>query len=138
LKYVLDTKILSALMRGDAAVKARIAERSPAELFTPQPALAELWFGVTRLADSKRQRRLKQRLQRIERAIERAVWTDEVSREFARIKTWLQRRGEVIEDFDVAIAAHALAEGATLVTNDQHMRRIPGLLVEDWSEERRQ
>jgi tRNA(fMet)-specific endonuclease VapC len=39
-----------------------------------------------------------------------------------------------IEDFDAAIAAHALAGGATLVTsNGRHMTGIPGLRVEDWS-----
>ena len=38
-----------------------------------------------------------------------------------------------IEDFDAAIAAQALAIGATLVTaNIEHMTRIPGLRIEDW------
>jgi predicted transcriptional regulator len=42
--------------------------------------------------------------------------------------------GKRIEDFDAAIAAHALALGATLVTvNLGHMTRFPGLRVEDWS-----
>ena len=36
--------------------------------------------------------------------------------------------------FDAAIAAHALALEATLVTaNVDHMIRVPGLRVEDWS-----
>jgi tRNA(fMet)-specific endonuclease VapC len=38
-------------------------------------------------------------------------------------------------DFDAAIAAHALASGATLVTaNLDHMARVPGLQIEDWSQ----
>ena len=45
----------------------------------------------------------------------------------------LERRGTRIEDFDAAIAAHALALDATLVTADlDHMIRVPGLRVEDW------
>ena len=37
------------------------------------------------------------------------------------------------KDFDAAIAAHAFAIGATLVTADlAHMTRVPGLKVEDW------
>jgi predicted nucleic acid-binding protein len=33
-----------------------------------------------------------------------------------------------------AIAAHALDAGATLVTPDrQHMPRVPGRVIEDWS-----
>lgn len=39
-----------------------------------------------------------------------------------------------IEDFDAAIAAHAVAAGATLVTADTaHMARVPGLRIEDWT-----
>ena len=64
----------------------------------------------------------------------RAEWTDAVSQMFGRIKATLERRGMRIEDFDAAIAAHALALDATLVTaNVDHMIRVPGLLVEDWS-----
>jgi tRNA(fMet)-specific endonuclease VapC len=56
-----------------------------------------------------------------------------VSERFAAIKATLERRGERIEDFDAAIAAHALAEGTVLVTADlDHMLRIPGLTVENW------
>lgn len=39
-----------------------------------------------------------------------------------------------IEDFDVAVAAHAVAYRAVLVTAKvRHMSRIAGLVVEDWS-----
>ena len=53
---------------------------------------------------------------------------------YGRIKATLEQRGIRIEDFDAAIAAHALAVDATLVTSDiAHMTRVPGLRVEDWS-----
>ena len=46
----------------------------------------------------------------------------------------LERRGTKIEDFDAAIAAHALALDATLVTaNLDHVTRVPELRIEDWS-----
>jgi tRNA(fMet)-specific endonuclease VapC len=63
----------------------------------------------------------------------RVEWTDDVSLAFGEIKADLQRRGAPIEDLDVAIAAHAAATGATLVTdNVSDMRRIRGLLIENW------
>ena len=43
------------------------------------------------------------------------------------------RRSIRIEDFDIAIAAHALALDATLVSdNVAHVSRIPDLRVENW------
>ena len=49
------------------------------------------------------------------------------------MKAALEKRGERIEDFDAAIAAHALAESAVLITSNlNHMIRIHGLKVEDW------
>ena len=51
----------------------------------------------------------------------------------ASIKASLERRGMRIEDIDGAIAAHARALDATLVTaNLDHMTRVPGLQIEDW------
>jgi predicted nucleic acid-binding protein len=45
-----------------------------------------------------------------------------------------ERQGTRIEDFDAAIAAHALAVDGSLVTASRdHMDRVPGLRVEDWS-----
>ena len=42
---------------------------------------------------------------------------------------------ERIEDFDAAVAAHAVAMGCVLVTaNVKHMMRVPGLEIEDWSQ----
>ena len=41
--------------------------------------------------------------------------------------------GLEMEDFDAAIAAHALAVGGVLVTaNLDHLARVPGLRVQDW------
>jgi predicted nucleic acid-binding protein len=47
------------------------------------------------------------------------------------MKVDLERRGMGLEDSDVAVAAHAAAGKATLVTNDvEHTGRVAGLRVE--------
>ena len=132
--YVLDTNAVSALMKGTTAVVERLVTTTPADVAVPQPVLAEIAFGIERLPRSKRRAALQARFDLISAEVPRAEWTDAVSRMFGRIKATLERRGARIEDFDAAIAAHALALDATLVTaNVDHMIRIPGLLVEDWS-----
>lgn len=133
--YVLDTNAVSALMKGSAAFVERLALHAPADVATPQPVIAELAYGIERLPRSRRRTALQARFDLICSEIPRAEWTDAVSQAYGRIKAALERRGARIEDFDAAIAAHALASGATLVTaNRDHMARVPGLQIEDWSQ----
>ena len=134
MKYLLDTNAVSALMKGVPAVVDRLQAISRAEVAAPQPVLAEIAYGLERLPRSKRRTDLLARFDLVCLEIARAEWTDQVSHAYGRVKAALERRGERIEDFDAAIAAHALAIEATLVTaNLAHMRRVPGLKVEDWS-----
>lgn len=134
MKIVLDTNIVSALMKGDPRVMERLKQRNKGEVSVPQPVLAEIAYGIERLPRSKRKETLQERFDLVRSELARSIWSDEVSESFGRIKAMLEKKGQRIEDFDAAIAAHALATGAVLVTaNLQHMNRIPGLTVEDWS-----
>jgi len=131
--YVLDTNAISALMKGSPRVVERLAKTTPADVAIPQPVIAEIAFGIERLPRSKRRASLQSRFELLCGQIPRADWTDVVSQMYGRVKATLERRGTRIEDFDAAIAAHALALDAILVTaNLDHMTRIPGLRVEDW------
>jgi len=134
--YLLDANAVSALMKGDPAVVARLRAVARADVALPQPVVAEIAYGIERLPRSKRREALADRFELIRGELGRSVWTDSVSERFASIKATLERRGERIEDFDAAVAAHALAESAVLVTaNLRHMARIAGLRVEDWARE---
>ena len=134
MKYVLDTNAVSALMKGSAAVVDRLAATAPADVAVPQPALAEIAYGIERLTRSKRRRALQARFDLLCSELPRVAWTDAVSQMYGRVKATLERRGTRIEDIDAAIAAHALAFDATLVTADlDHMTRVPGLRIESWS-----
>jgi tRNA(fMet)-specific endonuclease VapC len=131
--YVLDTNAVSALMKGSEPVIERLAACAPSDVGVPQPVIAELAFGLERLPRSKRRSALEARFELICSELSRVLWTDDVSLAYGRIKALLERRGARIEDFDAAIAAHALAHSATLVTaNIDQMTRVPDLQVEDW------
>ena len=133
-RYVLDTNAVSALMKGEPRVVARLAAVSRADVGVPHPVLAEIAYGIERLPRSKRRVALQERFELVRTDLGRVSWTDTVSERFGAIKAALERRGRRIEDFDAAIAAHALAEGAVLVTaNLDDMTRVPGLTVEDWA-----
>lgn len=130
---VLDTTVVSALMRGDPPAVEKLELCGRLNISIPQPVVAEIRYGLSRLPKSARRSRLEVRFDRIAQEIQRAPWTDEVSAMFGRLKAELERRGSMIEDFDLAIAAHALAERAVLATsNIRHMSRVPFLELEDW------
>lgn len=133
MKYVLDTYTFSALMKGDAAVVNRLASAGRTNVAVPQPVLAEIAYGIARLPASRRRAMLTDRAGLLKRELARLPWTDAVSHAFGQIKESLERQGLRIEDIDVAIAAHALATNAVLVTTDRdHMTRIPDLTVQNW------
>ena len=136
MKYVLNTNVVSLLMKGDPNVIGRLKAVSRADVCIPHPVVAEITYGIQRLSRSKRKDALASRFDLLKSEIGRLAWSDEVSEAFGGIKSGLERKGERIEDFDAAVAAHALAKGYVLVTaNLKHMTRVPGLQVEDWSEQ---
>jgi len=50
------------------------------------------------------------------------------------VKRQLTKTGEIIGQNDIAIAGHAIAAGCTLITNNmREFRRVPALVLEDWS-----
>lgn len=121
-------------MRGDPHAVARLAAASRPEVFIPQPTVAEIAYGISRLRASRRRRALEESLADLLAVVQRAPWTDEVGMQFGAIKAALERRGTRLEDMDIAIAAHARALRGVLVTGDnRHMSRIPSLVIEDWS-----
>ena len=132
-KYVLDTNTLSFLMAGDPAVCQRLLKLARTDVLLPQPVIAEIEYGLQRIKPSNRKQRLVARFEVLAGELPRTLWTDEVSRAFGQIKADLERRGVRLEDFDLAVAAHAVALGATLVTdNVKHLGRVAGLEFENW------
>lgn len=134
--YLLDTNAVSAVMRGDPAVVARLRATRKGDVAVPQPVLAEIQYGIERLPRSKRRESLRRRYDLVRDELARIAWTDAVSESFGHLKARLEREGRRLEDFDLAIAAHALASSAVLVTADGDMARIPGVVIEDWARSR--
>jgi len=134
MKFILDTNAVSALMRGDSRAIAKLGQLAHKDVAVPQPVFAEIAYGIERLPKSKRKAALRERFALVRDELTAAPWSDDVSDGFGVIKAELERAGTRIEDFDAAVAAHALALGATLVTaNVKHLARIDGLPIVDWS-----
>lgn len=133
MKYILDTNVVSMFLAGEPTVTERLFSMARTDVLIPQPAVAEIEYGIARLPASARRRRLRGLFERVLADIATAPWTTETSRAFGVIKATLETRGQRIEDFDIAIASHAMALDAVLVTdNVSHLGRVRGLRIENW------
>lgn len=128
--YLLDTNILSDLIRNPTGVAARrVEQRKPKELCTSLVVAAELRYGCAKKASEK----LSSRVESLLEALTVLPLEPPVDREYGRIRAELEAAGQIIGSNDLLIAAQALALGLTLVTdNMREFSRIPGLAVENW------
>jgi tRNA(fMet)-specific endonuclease VapC len=129
-RYLLDTNVLSQLVRDPQGMVAkRLAKHAEADVFTSVVVACELRYGARKKGSAILSQRVEQLLTSIEvAALEPG--TDEV---YALVRTELESRGTPIGANDLLIAAHALAERATLVTdNTAEFQRVPGLTVVNW------
>ena len=131
MRYLLDTNTVSALMRGQQVVAARLAKTPREDVAISQVTVAEIEFGLRYLPASKRRRALEAQWAAIGSELIRLPWDDEVSRRFGERKARLERAGNRMSDFDLAIAVHAVAYGLTLVTADRAFERLR-LRQENW------
>lgn len=75
MKYVLDTNTISFLMRGDPRVTERLASRDRTDVVLPQPAVAEIAYGLARLPRSARRKKLRETFDLVRAQLRRAEWT---------------------------------------------------------------
>lgn len=135
LLYLLDTDIASDdLRRSSALLEARVNDG----LLQQTVALslltrAELCFGQAGMAADDRRRSL---IDHLLLQLPSLPWTAGAADPDGALQDTNQRDGTVAGEIDTQIAAHALAEGLTLVPhNTRHFDLVPGLKVTDWMSE---
>ncbi|MDE2162816.1 MAG: type II toxin-antitoxin system VapC family toxin [Alphaproteobacteria bacterium] len=128
--YMLDTNVVSAIMHdpyGPAAT--RLQQTSLDERAMSIIVAAELRFGIAKRSSKVLAGRLEALIAEIPIVPFRAP-ADEI---YAELRARLEKQGTPAGANDMLIAAHALALGATLVTdNEREFARIKSLKVENW------
>ena len=129
---ILDTDILSSLMRGNADVimKARDYLRTHPRLTISIITRYEILRGL-KAKTAVKQERAFERFSAMSLVV--LPVTETVIFQAAEIYADVYKRGELILDNDIFIAATALVGGYRVITNNErHFRRITGLTVENW------
>lgn len=132
MNYLLDTNICIYLIKAHPpSLVQRIRVVPMEDIGISVITVAELEYGV-----AKSMRADENRLALLEflTPFQIGEFGQTAAYEYGRIRTELEREGQIIGPMDLLIAAHAVAEGATLITNNEReFRRVANLRVENWA-----
>ena len=113
------------------AIMRRFAQLRPAEAVISVIAYGELLYGALKSAHPAS---AIARLHDLIRELQPFPLPETAAETYGFIRAELAKRGEIIGNNDLWIAAHALASGLILVTNNEkEFRRVPGLKIQNWA-----
>lgn len=132
--YLLDTNIVSYFLRGASpALNQRILDSRPEVLAISIISAGELRYGLSQLRPSRRAAQLAHQLDALLTAVSVLALPPEAAQHYGTARSQLEAAGTPIGGNDLWIAAHALSQDLTLVTNNtREFERVPGLRVENW------
>lgn len=131
--YLLDTNMVSCTLKGRSpAARARIASLEPGNSACISAVTeAELLYGIAKSDLGDQRRRL---LDWFLLLVTVHPWGREAARAYGPLRARQEGMGKTLGPLDMQIAAHAIALGATLVTNDRAFHQVPDLPgIENWA-----
>jgi len=129
--YLLDTDTIVFNLKGNAAVRENLLFHINDPIKTSAITLMELYYGAYK---SQKVTGNLAKIKTIEKSLEIIPVGIESVEIFGMLKSKLEKTGSRLDDFDLIIAACALAHNLTLVTNNEkHFQRIEGLKLTNWA-----
>lgn len=130
IKYLLDTNIISALMRDPSGIIGKRVDIEPDDAIATSLVVAgELRFGAVRVGNAAFSARIERVLQLFP-VLPLETPTDQA---YGKIRAHLEQSGKPIGRNDLWIAAHALSLDLILVTdNIDEFQRVELLRTENW------
>ena len=131
--YMLDTNVCIDFLRGKNPNIYALMKRSDPSIFKiPAIVEAELRLGTHKSANPEKNRFL---VEQFVAQFEVIPFDSKCAGHYAALRAELETNGNVIGPNDMLIAATALGNGATLVTNNvREFNRVPNLQLESWEE----
>ena len=122
-RYLLDTNVVSHIMQGrDVELLARLTKVPIGQVVMSSVTLAELQYGLHRKGQPAR---LRNALTQVLLRIDVLPWDEQVATCYGEFCAALEAQGINLSDFDMMIAAHAMAVNATLVSRDKAFAQVP-------------
>lgn len=130
-KYLLDTNMVTHILRENPNVLQRIEKLHFSELGISILTHAEIQYGFAKKPEKTKMQRL---FNQLALRIEILPFNEMVSNHYGQFKVSVEKQGKSLAPLDMLIAAHADAVGAILVSNDVAFTKITHLRVEDWTQ----
>ena len=135
---LLDTNVVSEITQPnpEQRVVAWTQAQPRNQLFVASPIMAELRYGVLRLAAGRRQHELIQRYEEFRRVFRSRVWSFDLraAEAFAALVVSREQSGAPIGVFDAQIAAIAKTRGAAVATRNTRDFAGCGVdLIDPWA-----
>lgn len=132
LKYLLDTNIVIYTIKNRPQQVKRRFQQHDGRMGISTVTLGELIFGA------EHSRQVERNLADIEAMaarLEVLPFDSKAAYHFGQIRAALYIAGRPIGPYDMMLAGQARSSGLILVTNNvNEFERVPGLLIEDWSQ----
>jgi tRNA(fMet)-specific endonuclease VapC len=131
-RYLLDTNVISHIMQGrDAKLLARLSKLPVGQVAISSVTLAEIEYGIQRKGQSMA---LRNALTQVLLHMDVLPWDAIAATCYGELCSGLETQGINLSDFDMMIAAHAVALKVTLVSRDKAFANIPKqrLKLEVW------
>lgn len=127
MQYFIETSMIIDYLRGKESAVSLI-DSLEGNLASSYICLAELYEGLYRITNKKTQ---EDAIRTFFVSLDDIYGvTLEIAQEFGKLRASLKRKGTIIEDLDLLIAATCIAYDLTLVTgNKKHFSRVSGLLI---------
>lgn len=131
-RYLLDTNICIYIrQKRPEEVLRRFRRLRPGEAVLSVITYGELLYGA---AKSEQRMAALERLRELVNLLPALSLPETAAEAYGRIRAELESKGEMIGNNDLWIAAHAVAAGLTLVTNNaKKFRRVRGLKMQNWA-----
>ena len=124
--HLLDTNMVSYIVRGRSpAASARLLSLPAGHIACVSVITeAEIRYGLARRPEATT---LKSLMDEFLASIQVLPWSRDEADAYGRVRAALENRGMSLGNMDMMIAAHAIATGAVLVTNDKAFAQVDGL-----------
>ena len=129
--YFLDTDTTIYWLKGNESIEKKIIEVGLPNVGITILTCCELYYGAYK---SNKVNENLMVIEKLKQKIQVIHTSDEVDRNYGRIKTTLESLGTPLDDSDMLIASITIANKGILVTNNiKHFNRVEGLIIENWS-----